>query len=75
MTVSGPTDQDDCHANLISFFSLALSMMASAEAFTDPRDQQAYGVVEVAGMRWMTENLRLVCRADPTGRILPSSDS
>lgn len=38
---------------------LAPSMQVAAEeAFTDPRDQQTYGVAEVAGLRWMKENLR-----------------
>jgi uncharacterized protein (TIGR02145 family) len=29
-----------------------------SQTFTDPRDGESYGVVDVAGMRWMTENLR-----------------
>ena len=28
------------------------------ETYTDPRDRESYGVVDIAGMRWMTENLR-----------------
>ncbi|MDX1515508.1 MAG: hypothetical protein R3288_01640, partial [Woeseiaceae bacterium] len=30
----------------------------AGETFTDPRDRESYGVVDIAGMRWMTENLR-----------------
>lgn len=43
---------------------LCLSAQAAAEEeFTDPRDQQTYGVAEVAGLLWMTENLRFAARA------------
>lgn len=38
---------------------LLLSFNAVAgDSFVDPRDRQSYGIVEIAGMRWMTENLR-----------------
>lgn len=30
----------------------------AGETFTDPRDRETYGTVEIAGLRWMTENLR-----------------
>ena len=36
-----------------------LSQMTSRqESFTDPRDQQEYGVAVIDGLLWMTENLR-----------------
>lgn len=44
---------------IVLVFSMSVAMSALAqEAFTDPRDEQTYGVVEIAGMRWMTANLR-----------------
>ena len=40
-----------------------LTLLASEQgSFKDPRDQQTYGTVEVAGLRWMTENLRYAAR-------------
>ena len=42
-------------------FSLAL-LASEQRSFIDTRDQQTYGTVEVAGMRWMTENLRYAAR-------------
>ena len=36
--------------------------LLAQELFTDPRDQQTYGIVEVAGLHWMTENLRYLAR-------------
>jgi uncharacterized protein (TIGR02145 family) len=35
-----------------------ISFAAEEGNFKDPRDQQTYGTFEVAGLRWMTENLR-----------------
>lgn len=39
------------------------TLLASQQgSFKDARDQQTYGTVEVAGLRWMTENLRYAAR-------------
>lgn len=34
------------------------AVAAPPDSFTDPRDQQIYGVANAGGLRWMTENLR-----------------
>ncbi len=35
-----------------------IAPVLAEDRFVDARDQQSYGVVEAAGLRWMTENLR-----------------
>lgn len=47
---------------LVSYFSFCSTPLMAQEFFDDPRDQQKYGVVEAAGLRWMTENLRYAAR-------------
>lgn len=49
-------------AGLFSCLFLPAVLAAPQDSFTDPRDQQTYGVVEVAGMRWMAGNLRYAAR-------------
>jgi uncharacterized protein (TIGR02145 family) len=50
-------------ANVIYGCLFSLVSLASEQgSFIDARDQQTYGTVEVASMRWMTENLRYAAR-------------
>ena len=48
--------------NALGWLFFPTLLAAQQESFTDPRDQQTYGSVEVGGLRWMTENLRYAAR-------------
>ena len=47
---------------LLCCLLLSTTSAETKESITDPRDQQTYGVTKIAGLRWMTENLRYVAR-------------
>lgn len=46
----------------ICLMLLPVAAAPAQDGFTDPRDDRSYGVVEVAGLQWMTENLGYAAR-------------
>jgi uncharacterized protein (TIGR02145 family) len=48
--------------NVLGLVLLTATTAVAEVTFTDPRDNESYGVVEVSGLIWMTENLRYAAR-------------
>ena len=52
-------------------FFMALSLTACSQSFTDPRDGQAYKVVQIGNVTWFAQNLNY----EIDGSVCPEGDS
>lgn len=64
---------------LPAFFLVAMvltlgTLVACSSNFTDDRDGQSYGMVEIAGQLWMAENLNFFGNEVAAGSICPEGD-
>lgn len=58
----------------VSMMIAFAAIVACSDSFTDDRDGESYGMVEIAGQLWMAENLNFSGNEVAAGSICPDGD-